>query len=83
METNIIVFICIEIEPVPNIKRIYEELKSRKDVMEIYEITGEYDLIIKVQLENLQYLRTLVQYIREKEGVKNVYTMITYHRVKP
>jgi DNA-binding Lrp family transcriptional regulator len=83
METSIIVFMCIEIEPVPNIKKIYEELNTRKDVKEIYEITGEYDLIIKVQLDNLQYLRALVQFIREKEGVKNVYSMITYHRVKP
>jgi len=83
MESNIIVFICIEIEPVPNIKKIYDELKLRKDIKEIYEITGEYDLIIKVQLEDLRELRALIQYIREREGVKNVYTMITYHQVKP
>ena len=83
METNVTVFICIEIEPVPNIKKIYDDLKLKKDVKEIYEITGEYDLITKVQLDSLQDLRSLVQYIREKEGVKNVYTMITYHQVKP
>ena len=83
METNIVLFICVEIEPVPNIRKIYGALSLRKDVREIYEITGEYDLIIKAELKNLQDLRSLVHYVRDKEGVKNVYTMISYHQVKP
>ena len=58
-------------------RRVCERMSEYKEVLEVSEVYGEYDLILKVQVENLSQLdRLLTQRIRSNPNVLLTYTII-------
>lgn len=53
-----------------------EVLKKFKEVKDVTEVYGEYDIIIKVQAKEMADLQTLIKKIREIGGVEKTTTMI-------
>jgi len=59
------------------------ELSKLKDVSEVYSISGEYDILIKVWAHDLEELNKIVNNkIRSVEGVEDLTEMIVMERVK-
>ncbi|OQC52274.1 MAG: putative HTH-type transcriptional regulator [Euryarchaeota archaeon ADurb.Bin023] len=58
-------------------KKILESLKSMKEVEEAYIVYGEYDIVVKVNVEQLKDLDPfLTEKIRNIDGVQMTSTMI-------
>ncbi len=58
-------------------RSVYDRLKAIKEVEEVYEIFGEYDLIIKVHTRETKELDTLISdKIRTIKEIKLTSTMI-------
>lgn len=59
------------------------ELSKLKDVSEVYSISGEYDILIKVWAHDLEELNKIVNNkIRSVDGVEDLTEMIVMERVK-
>ncbi|KYC45617.1 MAG: putative HTH-type transcriptional regulator [Candidatus Methanofastidiosum methylothiophilum] len=58
-------------------KKILESLKNMKEVEEAYIVYGEYDIVVKVNVEQLKDLDPfLTEKIRNIDGVQMTSTMI-------
>jgi len=73
---NIIAFVGVNTEPKKRMD-VIRELKKREEVIELYEVTGTYDIIAKVAIKNMEELRKFLAItMAEVEGVTRTYTMI-------
>ena len=68
-------FVLIDIEPNRE-KEVYEKLMSLQDIVELYPLFGEYDLIAKVEADSFDAIGDfVVQKIRSVDGVKATKTL--------
>jgi len=62
---------------------VKEELSRLKEVSEVYSVSGEYDILIKVWVKSIEDLNQLVNSkIRSIDGVEDLTEMIVMERVK-
>jgi len=54
-----------------------EALMKFKEVKDVTEVYGEYDVVIKVQVKEMSDLQKLIKQIREIGGVDKTTTMIS------
>jgi len=60
-------------------EKVLEALKDIKGVEEAYSVYGVYDIIAKVEAENMDKLKDIVSYrIRRLEGIRSALTMIVF-----
>ncbi len=68
-------FVLIDIEPTRE-KEVYQKLTKIKDIVELYPLFGEYDLIAKVEADSYDAIgKLVVAKIRSIEGVKATKTL--------
>ncbi len=62
---------------------VKEELSKLNEVSEVYSVSGEYDILIKVWVPNIEELNKLMNTkIRSIDGVQDLTEMIVMERVK-
>jgi DNA-binding Lrp family transcriptional regulator len=68
-------FVLIDIEPTRE-REVYAKLMKLKQIVELYPLFGEYDLIAKVEGESFDAIgAVVVSQIRTIEGVKATKTL--------
>jgi len=68
-------FVLIDIEPNRE-KEVYEKLIKLPQIVELYPLFGEYDLIAKVEADSFDTIGDIVvQHIRSVDGVKATKTL--------
>jgi len=61
-----------------NTQNIYKELNKSPNITEIYNLYGEYDLLMKINAETTEQLgRIIFDTIQSLEGVTSTKTMIS------
>ena len=78
---TITAFVLVKIAPVARIIPVYRSLREVDGIVEMHEITGEYDLIIKIVANDIEQMRSLVNQIRRRKGIHHLETIISYHAV--
>ena len=64
-------------------KKVENKLSELEEVSEVYSISGEYDILIKVWAHNLEELNRIVNTkIRSVDGVEDLTEMIVMERIK-
>jgi len=61
---------------------ILEKLKSMDDVYEVYDVTGEYDAVVKLRSNSREELARLIDSIGQIRGVISTLTMIVLKTIK-
>ena len=80
LDITTIIIIQTESEKHESVK---EELSKLKEVSEVYSVSGEYDILIKVWVRDIEELNQLMNTkIRSIEGVEDLTEMIVMERVK-
>jgi len=80
LDITTIIIIQTESEKHESVK---EELSKLKEVSEVYSVSGEYDILIKVWVQNIEELNKLMNTkIRSVDGVEDLTEMIVMERVK-
>ncbi|GAB4315108.1 MAG: Lrp/AsnC family transcriptional regulator [Methanobacteriaceae archaeon] len=80
MEITSIIIIQTESEKHETVK---EMLSKLREVSEVYSVSGEYDLLIKVWVKSINQLNNLInKKIRSIDGVEDLTEMIVMERVK-
>ncbi|MFX1328411.1 MAG: Lrp/AsnC family transcriptional regulator [Promethearchaeota archaeon] len=59
-----------------------DEVAKNKKVMEVHEITGEWDILLKVKVENNLVLHDLTKEISKLPGIRNMESLIAYKTIK-
>ncbi|WP_297498185.1 Lrp/AsnC family transcriptional regulator [Thermococcus sp.] len=56
--------------------RVAEELMRYPEIVEVYETTGDYDMLIKIRTRSSEELNDFLDRIGEIEGVESTHTMV-------
>ncbi|MBU7033103.1 MAG: Lrp/AsnC family transcriptional regulator [Theionarchaea archaeon] len=76
-------FIRVSIDNISEIREITEQLAKLDEVLEVHEISGEWDILIKVKVRNNRELRDLeVEKIGKIKGIRGLYSLICIRTVK-
>ncbi|NVM28067.1 MAG: Lrp/AsnC ligand binding domain-containing protein [Candidatus Helarchaeota archaeon] len=71
-----IAFVTIKVQ-VGKIKEVLTEIRKIDNVLEAYSITGPYDIIIKIQGDNLENVaKMIVTKVHEIAGVQDTVTYL-------
>lgn len=80
LDITAIIIIQTESEKHESVK---EELSKLEEVSEVYSVSGEYDILIKVWVSGIEELNQLINSkIRSVDGVEDLTEMIVMERVK-
>lgn len=63
-------------------RHLMEDLSKLVNVSRIYNIAGDNDVLIHVEVKNLEEFKNLINDVRSMEGVLNTTSYIVLHRVK-
>ena len=76
-------FIRVSIERISEIRKIAEEIARFDEVLEVHEISGEWDILVKVKVRNNKELRDLeVEKIGSLRGIRGLYSLICIGTIK-
>ncbi|NPA84754.1 MAG: Lrp/AsnC family transcriptional regulator [Crenarchaeota archaeon] len=64
------------------LREFENELKEMKNVIAIYDITGEFDVLVIAKFKDVQALDFFVKDLLEREGIKKTVTHIAFNVVK-
>ena len=78
---NVSAAMMFRVDP-KKLDQLLEKLTSMKDVTNIYQLSGEWDLIAVVFAKDIQDLHERVEELRRMEGVKEMNVMITTRIIK-
>jgi Lrp/AsnC family transcriptional regulator for asnA, asnC and gidA len=78
---NVSAAVMFKVDP-KKLDQLLEKLTSMKDVTNIYQLSGEWDLIAVVFAKDIQDLHERVEELRRVEGVKEMNVMITTRIIK-
>lgn len=79
LEERIVVYILVNTQ-VGKEDEILSKVRSMENVAEAYIVYGEFDIIAKIVLPQLELLDEIVSTIRKIEGVTKTSTLITANR---
>lgn len=74
-------FIMLKADP-KMYQQVLDRLKSMKEVVEIYDVTGEYYALLKVMVSDNEKLAEVLDKIGRMEGVTDTYTMMVLRTIK-
>ena len=57
-------------------QEIFNELQTYDNIKEVHMIYGDYDLILKIELENLAEMTSFMMQLRQKFQIKKSSTLI-------
>lgn len=80
---EILAYVCVSIHPREHYPQVVEGITKMSSVKEIYGITGEYDLLIKLQAKSIKEFSELLGTIGSMTGVAKTYTMLVVDCIKP
>lgn len=78
---NVSAAVMFKVDP-KKLDQLLEKLTSMKDVTNIYQLSGEWDLIAVVFAKDIQDLHERIEELRRAEGVKEINVMITTRIIK-
>lgn len=69
-------FALITISPLHE-KDVYKKLKEMPQVVEVHPLFGEYDILVKIEAENIDMIgKVVIKNIRALNGVMDTKTLI-------
>ena len=73
---KVIAFILL-VTDANSLENIFEEVHKMDKVQEVYLIYGDFDLIIKVELNNVEEMANFMRNLRKKFDIKMSRTLIS------
>lgn len=76
-------FLGVSIDQISETRQIAEKIASFHEVLEVHEISGEWDILAKVKVKNTRELRDLkVEKIGKIKGIRRLYSLICMGTIK-
>ncbi len=78
---NVQAYILVKTEP-KKTRNVWSRIASLKNVVEAYEVTGEYNILAKVWVEDYKSLANTIDLVRGIDGVVDTNTIIVLRPIK-
>lgn len=76
-------YIRVSIDKISEIRKIAEQIAKLDEVLEVHEISGEWDILVKVKVKTNKELRDLeVEKIGTIKGIRGLYSLICIGTIK-
>ncbi|AAL81667.1 transcriptional regulator [Pyrococcus furiosus DSM 3638] len=72
---NILAFILIKVKA-GKYSEVASKLVKYPEIVEVYETTGDYDMVVKIRTKNSEELNNFLDMVGSIEGVEGTHTMI-------
>ena len=79
---EIVAFVSISIMPRSYYPEVLERIKEIEEVEEIYGVTGEYDLLLRIKVNDMKTFSERLGLIGSLRGVSKTYTMLVVDAIK-
>ena len=80
MGENFIIFMLIK---GGTTEYINHKIKNKECIKEIFGVTGEYDLLLKLKFKDVEEFNDfLIKFRKEQKGVRQTFTMVTTANIK-
>jgi Lrp/AsnC family transcriptional regulator of lysine biosynthesis len=73
---EVLAIIMVKVQPPTPTPKVAEEILRYRSVERVYEVTGEYDIIVMARARSPVEMNNLIEFIRSVEGVVATYTMV-------
>lgn len=80
---EILAYVCLSVYPREHYPQVVSRIVKMDSIKEVYGVTGEYDLLIKLQAKSIKEFSELLGTIGSMAGVAKTYTMLVVDRIKP
>jgi DNA-binding Lrp family transcriptional regulator len=81
MPPGILVILNIVVQS-QQLEKVTNALESFSEVIDLFEVTGEYDLVAVIQTASIVEFRKMTHKILRIEGIKGTNSMIIIHSLK-
>ena len=81
MVQSIIVILNVVVQS-QQLEKVTAALGKLTEIVDLFEVTGEYDLVAIIQTESIAEFRKLTHKILRIEGIKGTNSMIIIHTLK-
>lgn len=81
MPVGILVILNVVVQS-QQLEKVTTALEKFPEVVDLFEVTGEYDLVAVIQMESIVEFRKLTHKILRIEGIKGTNSMIIIHTLK-
>jgi len=78
---NVSAAVMFKVDP-KKLDQLLEKLTSMKEVTNVYQLSGEWDLIAVVFARDIQDLHSRIEEMRRMEGVREMNVMVTTRIIK-
>ncbi len=73
---EVVALILVKTMPPVQTPEVSRKIMQNKMVEKVYEVTGEYDILVIARARSSQDINNIIDYIRSIDGVQGTYTMI-------
>lgn len=73
---EVVALILVKTRPPVQAPEVSRKIMQNKMVEKVYEVTGEYDILVIARARSSQGINNIIDYIRSIDGVQGTYTMI-------
>lgn len=78
---NVVAFVMIKADP-KKYEGTLKKISEFKEVLEVYDVTGEYYALLKVRVKTREELAKVLDMIGNMDGVTSTYTMFVLRTIK-
>lgn len=78
---NSLAYVLVKTSPRQH-QRALKVLTNIDDIYEIYDVTGEYQILLKIIVESRLKLNEILNRVRRVNGVREIYTLYVLNTVK-
>jgi DNA-binding Lrp family transcriptional regulator len=64
------------------LEKVTAALEKHPEVADLYEVTGEYDLVALIQTDSILEFRRLTHKIQQIEGIRGTNSMVIIHTLR-
>ena len=73
---EVIALVLVKTQPPTNLPEISKRIMEYPHVDKVFEVTGEYDIVVFARARSTRDINNIIDYIRSIRGVMSTYTMI-------
>lgn len=81
--TPLIAFVMLLIDDFENDLKFRKSIKTNRNVLECYAVSGEYDYLVKVCFKNMDDLESNLSNFKKEYGITKSFTMFSMSEVLP
>ena len=75
-------YLCVSVKPKNKLPKVADVIKNIEEVKDMYTVTGEYDYLLHIVVDEIKKLGDIVNIILSTNCIDDIYTMLIVNVIK-